>query len=465
MKMRKAGILLPIFSLPGKYGIGNFGKEAYDFVDFLSACGQSYWQVLPLGPTGFGDSPYQSLSVYAGNPYFISPDMLKENGLLTEKDCREHMTPHGKINYALLYETRYVLFGKAFERFRIKPPSDFADFKLKNKFWLDSYCLFMSAKEQNGYKGAPDFWAFLQYCFFRQWYALKAYANGKGIQIIGDRPIYSALDSAEVWANPRLFQLDGNLMPTAVAGVPPDAFCDDGQLWGNPLYDWEQLKKDGFAFWLDSFDFTFQLFDAVRIDHFRGFVAYYSVPAGSATAKGGEWVDAPCKEFFSALKARYGTEKIIAEDLGTLDGKVKEMLAFCGFPGMKVFQFAFGEDDSMYLPENYPENCVAYTGTHDNMPTKHWLKTLKPDERARLKKSVKRQPRESGTAACIRSVMNSCANTVIIPIQDYMESGKEARVNFPSTTGGNWSWRLTDYDTPERREHIRFLTKNGGRTE
>jgi 4-alpha-glucanotransferase len=322
-------------------------------------------------------------------------------------------------------------------------------------------------RQQRGqarYAERAEFWAFVQYCFFKQWFALKAYANGKGIKIIGDRPIYSAYDSAEVWTSPQYFQLDGDLSPVAVAGVPPDVFSKDGQLWGNPLYDWGAIRRDGFSFWTRSLDFAFQMFDVVRIDHFRGFVAYYSIPAGSATAKGGKWVDAPCKEFFTVLKARYGTSRIIAEDLGILGDGVKEMLTFCGFPGMKIFEFAFGERNSAYLPRNGSANSVAYTGTHDNMTCKQWLTTLKRPERRRLRRAVKRRLSETKVAACVRAVLCGRANTAIIPVQDYLELGAEARINAPSTLGGNWAWRIPpSYDTPELRRRILSLTTRGGR--
>jgi 4-alpha-glucanotransferase len=478
--MRRAGILLPVFSLPNRYGIGSFGECAYRFVDFLEACGQSYWQVLPAGPTIYGDSPYQSPSVYAGNPYFIDPGLLRAEGWLPEAGCARRRT--GYIDYARLFETQYTLLGAAYKRFAEAPPPGFSAFKEKNAGWLEPYCLFMAVKAANGgkplpewgaeyknyrlqrerkeeYAGETEFWAFVQYCFFTQWNALKAYANGRGIKIIGDRPIYSALDSADVWANPECFRLDAALNPTAVAGVPPDLFSADGQLWGNPLYDWDALQESGFAFWTRSLDFLFEQFDLLRIDHFRGFAAYYGVPAGSATAKNGEWTNAPWREFFTLLKERYKGGRVIAEDLGAIDGRVREMLAFCGYPGMKILEFAFGEDDSVYLPENYPEGCVAYTGTHDNMTCRQWLKTLNGEERRRLKKKIERRPFESGVSACVRGVLNSRAGIAVIPMQDYMELGKEARINRPSTLGGNWVWRLPrGYDTPELREHIRELT-------
>ncbi|MDR1094671.1 MAG: 4-alpha-glucanotransferase [Clostridiales bacterium] len=480
--MRCAGILLPVFSLPNRYGIGSFGEEAYGFIDFLADCGQAYWQVLPIGPTIYGDSPYQPPSVYAGNPYFVAPGLLQADGWLSERECAEHRMGGAYIDYARLFETRYKLLETAYKRFSQTPPPDFAAFKEENAYWLDCYCLFMVVKGLNGgkamaewsaehknyrlqlerkaeYADGAEFWAFVQYCFFKQWNALKAYANGKGIRIIGDRPIYSALDSADVWANPEYFQLDAELNPTAVAGVPPDLFSEDGQLWGNPLYNWDEIKKRGFDFWTRNFDFLFKQFDTVRVDHFRGFAAYYSIPTGSATAKNGEWFDAPWREFFTALKSRYGVGRIITEDLGAIDDKVKGMLAFCGYPGMKIFEFAFGEDDSAYLPKNYPENCVAYTGTHDNMTCKQWLGALNGKERRRLRRTIKRRLFEGRVAACIRNVLNSRADTVIIPMQDYMELGAAARINFPSTLGGNWIWRLPrGYDAPKLKKHILMLT-------
>ncbi len=456
--MKKIGVLLPVFSLPGPYGIGSFGEEAYRFADFLAETGQDYWQVLPLNPTSYGDSPYQSPSAYAGNPYFIDLDVLREDGLLTEAECGAERSKTGRIDYARLYATRYDTLKKAFARFRQNIPDSFADFTSTHRAWLRPYCRFMTRKEENGGRAwtewerreysevgeyeEANFWAFLQYEFFTQWQALKAYANGRGIKIIGDMPIYVAMDSADVWANPGYFQLNEELLPTRVAGVPPDAFTADGQLWGNPLYRWDALKADGFRWWLDRFRHALSIFDAVRIDHFRGFAAYYSVPYGESTARNGAWVKAPGSELFQKINRAFPDAEILAEDLGYLDDAVRALLKRTGYPGMRIAQFGFDEPDSAYNPSRYPANCVAYTGTHDNATAKTWAKGLSRERRKYFRRAVGKGLFETDAHALVRSVLASDAELAVIPMQDYFGLGGEGRINTPSTVGGNWTWRM-----------------------
>lgn len=460
--MKKRGILLPVFSLPNEYGIGSFGEEAYKFVDFLAETGQNYWQVLPLNPTLFGDSPYQSSSAIAGNPYFIDLDILRADGLLTKEECRTQRTSEKFIDYAELYRSRYTVLRKAFGRF-VKPKS-YDQFVLANVDWVLPFARFMSNKTKNGGKAWNEweqtvrdveeegFWIFLQYEFFLQWKALKTYANRRGIKIIGDMPIYVAYDSADVWSEPQYFQLDERFQPTSVAGVPPDAFNDDGQLWGNPLYDWDVLEQDDFAWWIRRFGNALTLYDVIRIDHFRGFSGYYSIPYGEKTARNGVWKTAPGSALFRALKRRFPEAEIIAEDLGFLDDGVTALLKETGFPGMKIAQFGFSEPDSGYNPKNYPPNCVVYTGTHDNATAAEWASNLPRQEKKYFRKCVKKLFYERDGDALIRSVMQSRAETVIIPMQDYLHIGEEGRINTPSTLGDNWRWRLKrNYGKSRRR--------------
>lgn len=446
---------MPVFSLPNKYGIGSFGDEAYRFVDFLAATGQSYWQVLPLSPTSFGDSPYQSPSAFAGNPYFIDLDLLRMDGLLTDEECNAEQTKVRMIDYAKLYHRRYVVLKKAFVRFW--KPRSYEKFVEDNREWLFPYAEFMAKKQASGGaawnewnnensvgKAETAFWVFLQYEFFLQWSALKTYANARGVQIIGDMPIYVAYDSADVWQNPQYFQLDGNGTPTEVAGVPPDAFSSDGQLWGNPLYRWDEMQKDNFAWWKKRFRAALSMYDVVRIDHFRGFSDYYAIPFGESTARKGRWESAPGKELFAELKKEFPEAEIIAEDLGVIDDRVRELLRQTGFPGMKIAQFGFSEDDSGYNPNNYPAKCVAYTGTYDNPTTQSWAKHLFAPEKTRFRRCVRRRIGEADTTALVRRLLASAAQTVIIPIQDYLLLGDEGRINTPSTLGNNWIWRIPE---------------------
>lgn len=444
---------MPVFSLPNKYGIGSFGDEAYRFVDFLAATGQSYWQVLPLSPTSFGDSPYQSPSAFAGNPYFIDLDLLRMDGLITDEECRAERTEDKSIDYAKLYQRRYAILHKAFGRFW--KPRSYEKFVENNRDWLIPYAEFMARKQANGgkawneWKEATDedctesaFWVFLQYEFHLQWNALKAYANARGVKIIGDMPIYVAYDSADVWQDPQYFLLDKKGTPKEVAGVPPDAFSCDGQLWGNPLYDWDVMKKDGFMWWKKRFRAALDMYDVVRIDHIRGFSDYYAIPFGETTARNGRWKSAPGKELFAELKKEFPDANIIAEDLGVIDDRVRDLLRQTGFPGMKIAQFGFSEENSGYSPENYPQSCIAYTGTHDNPTTKTWAKQLNAADNVRFHKFVRRQFGETDAIALARSLLQSKAETVIIPMQDYLSLGEEGRVNTPSTLGRNWVWRV-----------------------
>ncbi len=471
LQRRRSGILMPIFSLPSPYGIGTFGKAAYTFVDFLKKAGQSYWQILPLGPTTYGDSPYQSYSTFAGNPYFIDLEILCEEGYLAKEECNavDFGDNENDIDYGKLYRGRNALMRLALPRFLESTPSDFAAFCKKNMFWLDDYALFMALKDENGgasfdrwendlklrKKSAVKaaklrleheivLWKMQQYFFFRQWTSLKKYANDNGVSIIGDLPIYVACDSADVWASPEQFVLDENCRPTEVAGCPPDAFTADGQLWGNPLYHWEKMKADGYAWWCRRMKAASTLYDVVRLDHFRGFEAYYTIPAGRKNARRGKWKKGPGMELFDTFRKKIGDIPIIAEDLGFLTPEVYEMLAKSGYPGMKVAQFGFGNpnEESEYMPHTYPKNCVAYAGTHDNETILGWLAGAN-EKTVKLATDYFRLTETEGAAwGMIRALMASSANTVIFQIQDFIGLGNEARINEPSTLGKNWRWRI-----------------------
>ena len=469
--MRTSGVLMPISSLPSQYGIGTMGKEARRFVDFLEKGGQTYWQILPICPTSYGDSPYQSFSSFAGNPYFIDLELLCKDKLLTKKECESYKW--GKkpqyVDYGIMYVNRYALLRKAYERFSKKTPANYEAFCSKEAEWLDEYTLFMALKDANGgvawsewddalklrkpeaiaeakEKYADDiaFYKMLQYLFFKQWTALKAYANEKGIRIIGDVPIYVAMDSADVWANPTQFYLDKDLNPIEVAGCPPDAFSADGQLWGNPLFRWDVMKKDSYSWWTKRISAMAKLYDIVRIDHFRGFDSFYSIPAKNDTAKNGVWKDGPGMDLFNVLEKKLGKLPIIVEDLGFLTPSVKKLLKDSGFPGMKVIQFAFdSREDSDYLPHNYPQHCVVYTGTHDNDTVMGWMKTA-PKDCVRFAKDYLNLTKEEGyNWGMMRAAWSSVADLAIVPMQDLLGLDSKARINIPSTTGGNWQWRAT----------------------
>lgn len=494
---RAAGILLSVTSLPSRYGIGCFSKSAYDFVDWLKEAGQTYWQILPLGPTSYGDSPYQSFSTFAGNPYFISLEELIEEGVLTKEECEQ--ADFGKkpddISYEKIYKNRLPLLRKAYERSQISENEDYQRFVTENQWWLADYALFMAVKDRFG--GEPwtqwaqdirfrqghamdyyrrelyfdiEFQQYLQYKFFSQWRRLKAYANEKGIRIIGDIPIYVAMDSADTWAHPELFQLDEENLPIAVAGCPPDGFSADGQLWGNPLYRWDYHRETGYAWWMSRLWSCFQLYDVVRIDHFRGFDEYYSIPYKAATAVGGHWEKGPGIDLFQRMKECLGWHEVIAEDLGYVTDSVRQLVAKSGFPGMKVLEFAFDSRDSGsandYLPHNYPENSVAYTGTHDNETIVGWFGSITKEERQKARDYLcdHYTPQKLLYKSFISLVMRSSARTCIIPMQDYLGHDNRSRMNRPSTLGINWRWRLTKGDLSEElKEEIRTMTIRYGR--
>lgn len=497
MDKRAAGILMPITSLPSEYGIGCFSKSAYDFVDWLKEAGQSYWQILPLGPTSYGDSPYQSFSTFAGNPYFISLKALVEEGVLTKEDCDKVSWGRrvDSVDYEKIYKGRYKLLRKAYENSNISENPDYQKFVAENSWWLSDYALFMAVKDQFGgvewTKWAEDIrlrWAnamdyyrrelyfdiefqqYMQFKFYEQWMKLKKYANEKGIQIIGDIPIYVAMDSADTWAHPELFQLDEENVPVAVAGCPPDGFSATGQLWGNPLYNWEVHRNSGYEWWIKRISNCFRLYDVVRIDHFRGFDEYYAIPYGDKTAENGWWEKGPGIDLFRAISARLGDREIIAEDLGYMTDSVKQLVEESGYPNMKVIEFAFDERDtgnaSDYLPHNYPRNCVVYTGTHDNETLFSWLEDITPAERRQVREYLNNF-RDSGKELCqdlICLVMRSVANLCIIPMQDYLGLDNSARMNQPSTLGKNWKWRLKEGQfTKELQKEMKTLAVRYGR--
>lgn len=494
---RQCGVLLSISSLPSKYGIGCFSKSAYEFVDALKAAGQSCWQILPLGPTSYGDSPYQSFSTFAGNPYFISLEDLIEEGVLTKRECDK--VDFGKdvssVDYAKIYEGRTALLRKAYERSRISENPEFQRFRQEQGWWLADYALFMAVKNRFG--GAPwsewaedirlrwqnaldyyreelyfdiEFQEYMQFKFREQWLKLKAYANEQGIRIIGDIPIYVAMDSADTWASPWLFKLDENNQPTQVAGCPPDGFSATGQLWGNPLYNWEVHRQSGFDWWVKRIAHCFELYDVVRIDHFRGFDEYYAIPFGDATAENGWWEKGPGIELFRTISKRLGRKEIIAEDLGYMTDSVKRLVEESGYPNMKVIEFAFDERDtgnaSDYLPHNYPRNCVVYTGTHDNETLVGWFQDITALERKMVREYLNNF-HDSDEMICkdlICLAMRSVADLCIIPMQDYMGLDNTARMNQPSTLGQNWKWRLKKRQfTKKLQKEMAELARRYGR--
>lgn len=469
--MRTSGVLMPISSIPSPYGIGTMGKQARKFVDFLVKGGQKYWQILPICPTSYGDSPYQSFSSFAGNPYFIDLEYLCKDKLLTKKECESFQWGSNPkyVDYGIMYESRYALLRKVYARFTKKEPQDFEKFCENEKQWLDDYALFMALKDANGgqawsnwdkslrlrekkameeatekYSEEIRFYKMLQYLFYQQWNALKAYANEAGIEIIGDVPIYVAGDSADVWANPDQFYLDENLEPIEVAGCPPDAFSDDGQLWGNPLFRWDVMKKDGYTWWTRRIKAMSELYDIIRIDHFRGFDSFYAIPAKDDTAKNGQWKQGPGMDLFCELEKKLGKLPIIVEDLGFLTPSVHKLLKDSGFPGMKVIQFAFdSREESDYLPHTYTNHCVVYTGTHDNDTVIGWMKTA-PKASVKYAKEYLNLTKEEGyNWGMMRAAWSSVADMAIVPMQDILGLGSEARINTPSTLGNNWKWRAT----------------------
>jgi len=491
---RSAGILLSITSLPSKYGIGCFSQSAYDFVDWLRDAGQTYWQILPLCPTSYGDSPYQSFSTFAGNPYFISLEALIEEGTLSpeECDCVDFGLQDDKVDYKKLYLQRYPLLRKAYERSNISLNPEFQKFVSENKWWLFEYALFMALKDH--FDGKPwtewpedirlrdksamdyywrelypdiEFQQYLQFKFFQQWYALKNYANQQGIRMIGDIPIYVALDSSDTWAHPELYQFDSDNIPTAVSGCPPDGFSKTGQLWGSPLYNWEYHKKTGYKWWTDRIAYCFKLYDTVRIDHFRGFDEYYSIPYGDKDAVNGTWMPGPGKELFETLEKELGHLDIIAEDLGFVTDSVKELLQSTGFPGMKVLQLAFDpRESSNYLPYTHTSNSVVYTGTHDNNTTRGWYNDIDEGCKMFIRDYINKPDiiEENISWNMAALAMSSVADLCIIPMQDYLNLGSSARINTPSVLGNNWEWRLTKNSIGDRiLGRIRNLAATYGR--
>lgn len=484
---RGSGILFHISSLPSPFGIGTMGKEAYLFVDFLKKSGMKYWQILPIGPTGYGDSPYQSFSAFAGNPYFIDLDRLTEEGSLSKSDYTglnwgsdpEH------IDYSLLFTHRFQVLKLAWKRDQERLREKIESFKSANAFWLTDYAMYMALKGKNGQnsyqkwekdlkcrqtdalasasfllKDEMEFWIYVQYQFFRQWNALKSYAGQNGIQIIGDIPIYVAEDSADTWAHSEIFQLDENRVPRCVAGCPPDYFSVKGQLWGNPLYDWNALKKTNYAWWIARIRFALSVYDIVRIDHFRAFSAYYSIPYGRTDAIKGKWVKGPGNDFFQAVKNVLGDPlPIIAEDLGTLDDGVKNLLKETGFPGMRVVQFGMHPgENSEYLPHNYSKNTVAYIGTHDNDTLRGWLEK-EPVEIQNFAREYMRSDTVFPQWGFIQTMLASPADVVIFTMQDLLALGSDARINTPSTLNGNWQWRIKDMQAFDQKlaQHLLHL--------
>lgn len=483
--MRASGILMPITSLPSKWGVGTLGAEARSFIDFLKASGQTYWQILPIGPTSYGDSPYQSFSSFAGNPYLIDLDDLVAEGLLKKSDFSR--IGWGKdpecVDYGKLYKKRFDVLRKAVNNLVSTRYSEFCEFCANEDWWLNDYAFFMSIKAHNN--GAawtewPDdlrmrnwdvlrafdeehveemtFWRGVQFLFNEQWQRFKGQAEAAGIKIIGDLPIYVAGDSVDAWAAPDQFQLDEKCEPIEVAGCPPDGFSADGQLWGNPLYDWDRMADDGYEWWMRRISYQYKFYDVLRIDHFRGFESYYAIPAGNKTAAGGRWKQGPGIRFFHTLKAKLGDRAIIAEDLGFLTSEVHEMLRESGYPGMKVLQFAFDSRDGgaeNYLPYKYPANSVAYVGTHDNDTAVGWLKTAPKDDVAMAREYLHLDKKEGEAWGLMRTIWASASDTVIVTMQDLLELGSDARINTPSTLGGNWVWRAKEgFATPELAARI-----------
>ncbi len=495
---RSAGVIMHIASLPGKFGIGTFGKEAYEYVEFLYKSGMRYWQILPLGQTGYGDSPYQSFSAFAGNPYFIDFDILNDEGILSKAEyINENYGDNEEyIDYGLLFNIKYIVLRRAYENFKKSHnfllKEYFESFKEENNWWLDNYSLYMAVKGKfnlaswqewdddikkrrpeaielyrNELSDEIEFWSFIQFLFFKQWNELKSYANEKGIKIIGDMPIYVAEDSADVWSNPEAYLIyEETLKPISIAGCPPDAFSETGQLWGNPLYDWNYMEKTGYKWWIKRVEESLKLYDVVRIDHFRGFESYWEIPYGDTTAINGEWVKGPGIKLFNAIKESLGEINVIAEDLGFLTKEVKEFLEETGFPGMKVLQFAFDErEESNYLPHTYTNNCIAYTGTHDNDTFRGWFELTGNKSDVKYCKEYLALTEEEGyNWGFIRGAWASVADVSIALMQDFLNLGNETRVNFPSTLGGNWKWRIKEgsYNT-ELADKIYKYTKMYGR--
>lgn len=483
---------MPVSSLPSPYGIGTFGRAAFEFVDFVAKCEHSYWQVLPLGQTSYGDSPYQSFSAFAGNPYFIDLDMLADEGLLTKEYIESFDwgdDPHC-VDYEKIFNSRYKVLKTAYMQF-CKETAEFAAFKKRSGEWLEEYAMYMACKEYFGYKAWSewdadirfrseealahykekladeiDFWMFCQYEFFKQWNSLKSYANSKGIEIIGDIPIYVAPDSADVWAHPEVFMLDENLMPDKVAGVPPDAFTDLGQKWGNPLYDWKALEADDFGWWRRRMSAQAQMYDVIRIDHFLGIIRYYTIPAHNPDAKQGEYLEGPGSALIAAINESIGDKKIIAEDLGVEMPEVIGLLRDNGYPGMKVLEFAFdGSRKNPHLPHNYIKDLVVYGGTHDNETLYGYYTEHSPEELKYAYAYLNTASPRKMVEESFRMAYASVANTVIFQVQDILCLGNNARINTPSTLGGNWQWRVKKGELgSDHAARMRHLASVYGRT-
>lgn len=492
---RSSGIIMHISSLSNKYGIGTFGKEAYEFADFLDKAGQKYWQMLPLGPTSYGDSPYQSFSAFAGNPYFIDFDILNKDGLLDKEDYENVNFGNDPeaIDYGIIFENKIPVLRKAYDNFRNREElqESFYEFK-KNEFWLEGYAMYMAIKNsfelkswqnwdndiklrqpealeryKEELKDDIEFWSFIQFEFYRQWTALKEYVNKLGIEIIGDMPIYVAEDSADIWSNPDAFLLDKEtLKPIKVAGCPPDIFSATGQLWGNPIYDWNWMDENGYKWWIERIKHSLKLYDWIRIDHFKGFESYYSIPYGEDTAINGEWVKGPGMKIFDAIRNELGDVNIIAEDLGTLTEETIKLRDDNNFPGMKILTFAFDSDsENMFLPHNYDKNFIAYTGTHDNDTVRGWIETTGTKEQVENAVKYLNLTEEEGyNWGLIRGIWSSVANVSIAQMQDFLDLGNEARTNLPSTLGQNWRWRMKKGAcTDELAQKIYDITERYGR--
>lgn len=473
---RGNGILMHISSLPTEYGIGTMGKEAYKFVDFLKKSGQKFWQILPIGPTSYGDSPYQSSSTFAGNPYFIDFDILREDNSLKLNDYSELDWGNDpeKIDFEKIFKNRFKVLKITFNNDKERKKDEIDKFRAQNSYWLEDYSIFMALKFENNFKmyrewdfniiqRNPDamariyneledeiyFWVYVQYLFYKQWYSLKSYANENGIKIIGDIPMYVAEDSADSWAHSEILMLNDDKTPTKVAGCPPDSYALKGQLWGNPLYDWKYLKSTGYEWWVQRLSYSLKMYDIVRIDHFRAFQAFYAIDYGREDATIGEWLEGPGYDFFDRIKEVFGeAPALIAEDLGTITDDVKDLLKYCGFPGMKVMQFGLHPfNDNEYLPHNYSRNSVAYIGTHDNDTLKGWFMS-QPDEVRKFTEEYLRLNKNEGyNWGFFKSLLGSVAQTTIVTMQDILELDNDSRMNTPSTLGGNWEWRIDSMNT------------------
>jgi len=490
---RSSGILMHITSLPSEYGIGTLGVEAYRFADFLSAASQKYWQILPVNPTGFADSPYQSFSTFAGNPYMIDLDMLSERGFIKQSDYSglDWGNDPLSVDYGMVYLNRFKVLRKAAQNTDVESVEEYRLFCEKNSWWLDDYAIFMAAKYENDtlpwyewkdeglrlhepdavkafekeHEEDVEFWRFTQYLFFEQWGKLKEYVNGLGIKIIGDIPFYVACDSSDVWAERSLFCFDDDHQPSAFAGVPPDFFSEDGQFWGNPVYDWEYMKRDGYEWWTNRLKHMCMLYDVIRVDHFRGFEAFYVIDRHSKSAVNGEWRKGPGEDFFNVIARKLGRLPIIAEDLGFLTPGVHELRKGAGYPGMKVLQFAFdSKEESDYLPHNYEHDCVVYTGTHDNTTITGWFEEADKEDVAFAVEYGALTKEEGYNWGILRLMYESVGNVAIAQMQDFLGLPGSARMNTPSTIGNNWRWRVgRDYYEPELVHKIGRMVRLYGR--